>query len=204
MVFCGGARFQRVPTRNVPSELRPDKTPAPRVPSKMGSFFFLLLLFFYLSLVESVIQASGADTWVPLRLHPVTLFFKILVFNQGNWTQSQASSAVVLNIYVHPWLPCLLLTACCRGDSAGVASRVLCSMVTSLLLHFRRLLLGFQGVYERLDATLHAAGHPAGHGVGRRRRGGAGTLGWRPRHQTLLIAQLRKEKSRLAFLGFWL
>lgn len=73
----------------------------------------------------------------------------------------------------------------------------------SLLLEFRRLLLGFQGVYERLDAALHAAGHTAGHRVGGRRRGGAGTLGGRPRDQTLLIPQLRKENSRLAFFGFW-
>lgn len=42
--LCGGAWFQHVPTRNVPSQLRPDKTRAPRVPSKIGSFlksFFL-------------------------------------------------------------------------------------------------------------------------------------------------------------------
>lgn len=80
---------------------------------------------------------------------------------------------------------------------------MLCLTVTSLLLEFRRLLLGFQGVYERLDAALHTAGHTAGHRVGRRRRGGAGALGGRPRHQTLLIPQLREENSRLVFLGFW-
>lgn len=62
--LCGGAWFQHVPTRNVPTELRPNKTRAPRVPSKIRSFFF----FFYLILVEYLIQASAADTWLPLRL----------------------------------------------------------------------------------------------------------------------------------------
>lgn len=69
-------------------------------------------------------------------------------------------------------------------------------LVTSLLLKFGRLLLGFQGVYERLDAAFHAAGHSAGHGVRGWRRGGAGALGGRPCHQTLLIPQLRKEKKQ--------
>lgn len=129
-------------------------------------------------------------------------FFFNSYYCQGKLDQSQSLSAVVLNIYVHPWLPWLLLTVCCRGDSVGVASSVLCSTVPSLLLEFRRLLLGFQGVYERLDAALHAAGHTAGHRVGGRRRGGAGTLGGWPRHQTLLIPQLRKENSGLVFFGF--
>lgn len=109
---------------------------------------------------------------------------------------------MVLNIYVHPWLPWLLLIACCRGDSVRVASRVLRSLVTSLLLKFGRLLLGFQGVYEGLDAAFHAAGHTARHGVWRWRRGRAGTLGGRPCNQTLLIPQLKKENSRSAVLDF--
>lgn len=64
----------------------------------------------------------------------------------------------------------------------------------SLLGEFGRLFLGFQSVYERLDAALHAGGHPARHRVRGGRRGGAGALGGRPGHQTLLIPQLRERE----------
>ena len=78
----------------------------------------------------------------------------------------------------------------------------------SLLREFWRLFLGFQSVYERLDAALHAGGHPAGHRVRRGRGGGgAGALGGRPCHQTLLIPQLRKKSPRLdggSSPGFWI
>ena len=58
-------------------------------------------------------------------------------------------------------------------------------------------MLGFESVYERLDATLRAGGHAARDGVGGDLgggAGGAGSLGWGAGHQTLLIAQLRKMR----------
>lgn len=147
------------------------------------------------------------------------LFIYFLIIRHTGWSLLFPSTAVVfVNIYVHHWLPWLVRITCCCGGSVWVASRrqlgvggegVGCCghRWRSLLREFWRLFLGFQSVYERLDTTLHAGGHPAGHRVRRGRGGGgAGALGGRPCHQTLLIPQLRKKSTGLDGLlspGFW-
>lgn len=118
-----------------------------------------------------------------------------------------SSAVVFVNIYVHHRLPWLVLIRCCCGDSVsgvpGVGWVVLWSLVTgSLLRELWRLFLGFQSVYERLDAAFHACGHPSGHWVCRGRGGGTGALGGRPRHQTLLIPQLRRKRRGLVNFFF--
>lgn len=165
-----------------------------------GGFFFLLSGWFCPNTWSRLKRRTRGFHLAFIQSRCVFFKISIVVGETGS-----VPVLVVLNIYVHPWLPWLLLIACCRGDSVSVASRVLRSLVTSLLLKFGRLLLGFQGVYEGLDAPFHAAGHPAGHGVWRWRRGRASALRGRPCNQTLLIPQLKKENSRSAvfdFLGF--
>lgn len=112
-----------------------------------------------------------------------------------------SSAVLFVNIYVHHWVPWLVLIRCCRGESvSGIqASAGWCCghRWRSSLGEFWRLFLGFQSVYERLDAPFHAGRHPPGHRICRGRGGGTGTLGGRPCHQTLLIPQLRKKMGWL-------
>lgn len=179
--ICGGAGFQYLITWNVPSELRPQKIEFP-VKSDVFLFFF----------------SGWFSSWSSRHVvHPVTLFLFFLMIVVVRESGSVPVWWCLTYMYILGYHGCFWF-ACCRGDSVRVASRVLRTLVTSLLLKFGRLLLGFQGVDEGLDAAFDAAGHTAGHGVWRWRRGGAGTLGGRPCNQTLLIPQLRKENSRLA------
>lgn len=71
----------------------------------------------------------------------------------------------------------------------------------SLLGEFWWLFLGFQSVYERLDAAFHTSGHPPGHWVCRRRGGRASTLGGRPCYQALLVPKLRRRRERVLWVS---
>lgn len=107
-------------------------------------------------------------------------------------------------LYVHRWLPWLVLIKCYCGESvSGFQAGEGCSgqRWRSLLGEFWWLFLGFQSVYERLDAAFHASGHSPGHWVCRRRGGRASTLGGRPCYQALLVPKLKRRRERFLWVS---
>ena len=149
--------------------------------------------------VQPVTPSDVSKPTAAFPPHETHLFFFFFHIIRHSWRFPffPSSAVVSFNMYVHHWLPWLVLIRCCRGDSvSGIQTWAgwCCGPGwRSLLGEFWRLFLGFQSVYERLDAALHAGGHPPGHGVCGGRGGGASALGGRPSHQTLLVPQLKKK-----------